>query len=79
MTVNETFVLMLALQADDRLRYWTVYQACHGERAHGLLVALERQGALEHVRYDHWRITEKGRIAAALAMHKDPKLAEAFS
>lgn len=80
MTVNETFVLMLALQADDRLQIGAVASAMHGtaDNAWPVLNSLRRQGAIEHVRYDHWRITEKGRIAAALAMHQDPKLASAF-
>ena len=76
MTTNETFVLMLALIANDRLQYRTVYDAVHGEQAWTILNKLRKQGALEHVRYDHWKITEKGRIAIALAMTKDKRLAQ---
>jgi len=34
--------------------------------------------ALSHPRYNHWVITEKGRIACALLMIKDPSLHAAF-
>lgn len=78
MTNNETIVLLLALKADGRLRYRTVYQAMRGERAWSILSNLRSQGALEHRGYDHWQITEKGRIAAALLMAKNPRLAAAF-
>lgn len=78
MTANQTFVLMLALQADGPLRYQTVYDAVKGERAWSILNSLKQAGALEHPAYNHWQITEKGRIAAALAMAKDQKLALAF-
>jgi len=79
MTVNETFVLMMALQANGRLRYRDVCAAMPPyAEPWGILNSLRRQGAVEHPRYDHWEITEKGRIAAALALHKDPKLADAF-
>lgn len=79
MTVNETFVLMLALIADGRLRYRDVTQAMpRGYEPWRILDSLKNDGALEHLGYDHWQITEKGRIAIALAMHKDPALAYAF-
>lgn len=78
MTTNETFVLMLALNAGHRLRYRDVTSAMPGEPWR-LLNNLRKQGVLAHLRYDHWQITEKGRLAAAMAMHKDPKLARAFS
>jgi hypothetical protein len=77
MTANETFVLMMAL-ADGPLRYRDVYAAVRGERAWAILNSLHKAGALEHPAYNHWQITEKGRIAAALAMHKDAKLARSF-
>jgi hypothetical protein len=78
MNTSETFVLLLALKADGRLRYRDVYAAVRGERAWSILNGLRKGGALSHPAYDHWEITEKGRIAAALAIHKDRKLAEAF-
>lgn len=78
MTNNETLVLMLALTADGVLRYREVFRAVHGERAWSILNSLKKAGALDHPGYGLWQITEKGRIAAALAMHKDPKLARAF-
>jgi hypothetical protein len=78
LTVNETFVLMLALKAGSGpLRYQVVYEAV-GERAWTILNKLRRHGAIKHLRYNQWKITEKGLVAAALAMRKDPKLAEAF-
>lgn len=79
MNTNETFVLLLALKADGPLRYREVYAAVHGERAWSILNALHKAGALDHPAYNHWQITEKGRIAAALAMSKDSKLADAFA
>lgn len=79
MTANETVVLMLALQADPHpLRYSVAYRAVRGERAQALMNTLRKKGALEHPRYDNWYLTEKGRIAAALARAKDPKLVAAF-
>ncbi len=39
---------------------------------------LERQGAVRRVFYGLWLPTEKGRIAAALIMGKDPELMEIF-
>lgn len=79
MTRDETVVLMLALAEDGQpLRYRTVRDAIGGE-PWNVLNSLKAQGALDHPRYNDWRITEKGRIAAALAMHKDPQLAAAFA
>ncbi len=67
MTADEITVLRLALTDGGRLRYRTVYDAMQGERGYYVLNRLERQGAMEHHAYDDWRITEKGRIAIALA------------
>lgn len=79
MSDNETIVLLLALKADGPLRYADVFKAMRGERAWSILNSLKGQGALDHPAYNHWQITEKGRIAAALAMSKNPRLAEAFA
>lgn len=77
-TRDEIAVLMLALAADGQsLRYKAAY-AIMGERCLKILNSLKVQGALDHAGYNDWRITEKGRIAAALAMHKDPDLAAAM-
>jgi hypothetical protein len=78
MTKNETIVLLLALKVNGRLRYRAVYYAMGGERAWSILNGLRNAGALDHPAYDHWEITEKGRIAAALLLAKDARLAEAF-
>lgn len=77
MTGDETAVLMLALRPSAKL-YKAAFRV-FGERAYYVLKSLERQGAIEHVGYNDWRITEKGRIAAALAMAKDPELAAVFA
>lgn len=78
MTRDETAILMLALAEDGQpLRYKTAY-AMLGEASWRILRNLADQGALHHAGYNDWRITEKGRIAAALAMHKDPALAAAM-
>lgn len=74
LTPNETFVLMLALKADGDLPYDEVYRAVGGERAWHILNSLKKDGALDHPGYNRWRITEKGRIAAALLLAKDEKL-----
>ncbi len=79
MTNNETIVLLLALKVDGPLRYATVYHAMGGERAWSILRRLRHAGALDHPGYNHWQITEKGRIAAALAMAKNSRLAAAFA
>lgn len=79
MTRDETLVLMLALAEDgEPLRYRTVQGTLGGEPWR-ILRGLADQGALRHAGYNDWRITEKGRIAAALAMAKDPELAAAFA
>jgi len=78
-TDSETLVLMLALQNDPHLRYRTVYTTVRSEAAWSILNRLREQGAVEHVGYDHWRITERGRIAIGLAMAKDSKLAKLAS
>lgn len=79
MTKDEICVLMLALAEDGHpLRYKAVF-AIMGERCLNILNNLKRQGAVDHAGYNDWRITEKGRIAAALAMAKDPELAAAFA
>jgi hypothetical protein len=71
MTTDETAALMLALAEDGQpLRYKAVY-ALMGERCLKVLNSLKDHGALVHAGYNDWRITEKGRIAAALAVHKD--------
>lgn len=78
MTDDEICVLMLALAEDGQpLRYKTVY-GIFRERGLNILNRLKAQGALDHPRYNDWRITERGRIAAALALHKNPALAAAL-
>ncbi len=78
MNNNETILLLLALKAGERLRWRHAYQALRGEHAWAVLNSLRNSGAIEHVGYDHWRITEKGRLAAGLAMGKNKALALAF-
>lgn len=78
MTISETVVLLMALKVDGPLRYREVYKVKH-ESAWAILNSLRNQGALEHPAYDRWQITEKGRIAAALAMAKNRALADAFT
>lgn len=79
MTDDQVIVLLMALTAiNGVLRYREVYVAVYGERASRILKELFTAGVLDHPGYNDWRITEKGRIAAALLMHKDPSLADAF-
>lgn len=77
MTRDETLVLVTAALADRPLRYRDVVHVLGGE-PWSKMKSLRDQGALEHLGYDRWLITEKGRIAAALAMAKDPDLAAAM-
>lgn len=80
MTDDETLTLMMALVSKSPLKSREIAQGLDSDVAHAYYVAsgLRRQGALEKPRYGHWTITEKGRIACALAMHKDPSLHVAF-
>ncbi len=78
LTDNEARVLALAARADRPLRYRDVVHVLGGE-PWALLNSLKQQGGLAHLGYDRWEITEKGRIAAALALAKDPELARAVS
>jgi Mn-dependent DtxR family transcriptional regulator len=77
MTENQTTILMLALQNSGRLHYRAAYDIM-GENAWAVLNTLKLAGAVDHPGYDDWRLTERGRIAAALAMHKDRNLARRF-
>jgi hypothetical protein len=67
---DEISILLLAARADRPLRYRDVVHVLGGE-PWSRLNSLKMQGGLDHLGYDRWVITEKGRIAAALAMHKD--------
>jgi len=78
LTRDETLILVLAARADRPLRYRDVYHVVGGE-PWSKLNSLKVEGALTHLGYDRWEITEKGRIAAALALTKDPELAKAVS
>lgn len=78
LTRDETLILVLAATGTGRLAYRDVCAVIGGE-PWSKLNSLKNAGALAHHRYNHWEITEKGRIAAALALTKDPKLAEAVS
>ena len=80
MTADETLTLMMALTARRPLESRQIAQGLDTSVEHAYYVAngLKRLGALEKPRYGHWTITEKGRIACALAMHKDPSLVAAF-
>lgn len=77
MTEDEATILRLALACDEGglpLRWRTVRDLL-GERGWSVLDRLKKQGAMEHPGYDHWRITEKGRIAIALQTAADHRKA----
>lgn len=78
LTRDETLILVLAATGTGRLLYRDVCAVIGGE-PWGKLNALKNEGALAHHGYNRWEITEKGRLAAALALIKDPELAEAIS
>lgn len=80
MTPDESLTLMMALVADGPLRSRDIARGlyCTPTRALRIANSLLATQALSHPRYNHWVITEKGRIACALLMVKDPSLHAAF-
>lgn len=88
MTDDEILALMMLLTAERRLQAADIGEGLSGKigsegaRTHalGVLRALERGGAARRMSGPHspWEITEKGRIAAALLMHKQPDLRSIF-
>lgn len=88
MTEDEILALMMLLTTERRLQANDIGEGLTGRirsesgRVHGLEVlrSLERGGAACRIagRHSPWEITEKGRIAAALMMHKRPELREIF-
>jgi hypothetical protein len=88
MTDDEILALMMLLTTERRLQAADVGEGLTGRigsesgRTHALAVlrSLERGGAACRIAGPHspWEITEKGRIAAALLMHKKPDLREVF-
>lgn len=88
MTDDEKLTLMMLLTAGKRLQAAEVGEGLtgsigsEGARAHALetLRSLERGGAARRLSGPHspWEITEKGRIAAAILMHKQPDLRAIF-
>lgn len=65
--------LLATASAVESFRYRDACDLLGGEPWH-ILNTLRLVGAIEHPAYDRWVITEKGRIAVALAMAKDPEL-----
>lgn len=72
LTGTELQILRMAIESDP-LPYQKIYELVGGERAWTLLNGLKKQGALDHPGYNRWRITEKGRIALALAQTQDSR------
>ncbi len=68
---DDIIVLQLALEAGDWLRWKTVYRALGESRASQTLARLKTAGALQHPGYNRYIITEKGRIALAIAKVKE--------
>jgi len=79
-TDDETLTLMMALTSPGPLTSAELAQGlgCSRERAYYIANRLVHAGALAKPRYGQWAITEKGRIACALAMYKDQALRAAF-
>ena len=71
---DDITVLELAVQHHDWLRYRHVYRALGERRATASLARLKTAGALQHPGYNRYIITEKGRIALALAKAKENRL-----
>lgn len=81
MTADETLILMMALICDKHpltTRDIVLGLDVRADRAYYVASRLRQQGVLTKPRFGEWAITEKGRIACALAMHKDPSLYDAF-
>lgn len=88
MNDDEILTLMMLLTSERRLQAGQVGEGLTGRidresaRVVGMaaLRSLERQGAARRIAGPHspWEITEKGRIAAALLMHKNPDLRQIF-
>lgn len=80
MTEDETLTLMMALTSEKplRLREIALSLECTSDHARYLTDSLRSAGVLTKPRYGEVAITEKGRIACALAMVKDPSLRAAF-
>lgn len=75
LTADEIAVLRLALQTHggDDLTWKAVYELLGERRATAALTKLKYAGGIDHTRYGHYAITEKGRIAVALINAKEPK------
>lgn len=71
---------MMALVSERPLESREIARGLDSSVDHAYYIAngLRTAGALTKPRYGHWSITEKGRLACALAMHKDPALHSAF-
>lgn len=80
LTYDETLTLMMALVAERPLESREIARGLDSgvDRAYYVANGLKAAGALEKPRYGQWAITEKGRIACALAMCKLPDLRMAF-
>jgi Mn-dependent DtxR family transcriptional regulator len=70
LTADEVEVLRLALRDDPHLRWTTVHARLGERRATAALRKLKDAGGIHHVTYNHYRITEKGRIGLALVSAK---------
>jgi Mn-dependent DtxR family transcriptional regulator len=79
-TSDETLTLMVALVAERTIHTKEVARAldCKMDHARYVVASLHQDGALYKPRHGYWTITEKGRIACALAMYKDQGLHAAF-
>jgi hypothetical protein len=80
LSFDETLTLMMALTAEHPLETREIAQGLDCSREHAYYVAhgLRTAGALVKPRYGCWAITEKGRIACAMAMYHAPDLRTAF-
>ena len=88
MTDDEVLALMMLLTAERPVQARAIGEGLtgrlnsEGARAQALSVlrSLRRGGAAARIAGSHspWEITEKGRIAAALLMYKDPELRQIF-
>jgi len=79
LTDVETIILMTLLQADGSASYRDIVGAFPRISEPWYAInKLRSAGAISHPRYGIWEITEKGRIAAALARAKDPAICRAW-
>ena len=71
MTFPEAQILARGIAGPMRFREAKAAAGLDPDRTYEVLHRLWRLRVIEHVRYDHWAVTERGRIAIALHRAKE--------